>query len=346
MNDTQSAWSRPARPFRLRRTCLTIPGSSPKMLLKGLGLEADEVVLDLEDAVAASEKATARRHVVAALRDSDWGRTTRAVRINDATTPWTLRDLDVVVSGALEHLDVIVLPKVQAAGQVAFVDQVLAQLEAEHGLEPDSIGLEIQIEDARGLVNAREIVAASDRTEAIIFGPGDMAAALGMPSLTIGGSHPDYPGDQWHAVLMTLVVQARNAGVQVIDGPYARVRDLEGFFTSARRSRALGFDGKWVLHPDQISAGNEVFSVPQEVFERAVDILEAYEDATSSSGGARGAVMFGDEMIDEASRKMAEGNRSRGSAQGLKARPVPFTTPFHERAAARAAADSKGASKG
>lgn len=337
MTATQPASGRSLRPFRSRRTCLTVPGSSPKMLAKGPSLHADEVVLDLEDAVAAHEKSAARGHVVAALRDQDWGPTTRAVRINAARTPWTLRDLDVVVSGARDALDVIVLPKVQAAGQVIFVDQVLTQLEAEHGLEPASIGLELQIEDAQGLVNARDILAASDRTEAVIFGPGDMAAALGMPSLTIGGSDADYPGDQWHAVLVTLVIQARNAGVQVIDGPYARIRDLEGFVTSARRSRALGFDGKWVLHPDQIAAGNEVYSVPQEVFERAVDILDAYQDSTSRSRGARGAVMFGDEMIDEASRKMAEGNRSRGSAQGLAARPVPSTTPFHERAAARAA---------
>lgn len=332
------------RPSRSRRTCLTIPGSSPKMLLNGPSLSADEVVLDLEDAVVVGEKFAARAHVVDALRNHDWGRTTRAVRVNDATTPWVLRDLDVIVSGAKEHLDVIVLPKVQAAGQVVFVDQVLAQLEAELGLSPNAIGLELQIEDAQGLVNIRDILAASSRTEAVIFGPGDMAAALGMPSLTIGGTDPDYPGDHWHAVLMTLVIQARNAGVQVVDGPYARVRDLAGFAASARRSRALGFDGKWVLHPDQIAEGNDIFSVPQAVFERAVDILDAYQDSTSRAKGPRGASMFGDEMIDVASKKMAEGNRSRGLAQGLEARPVPAAIPFHERAAWRAA-DAKGAGR-
>jgi citrate lyase subunit beta/citryl-CoA lyase len=327
------------RPFRSRRTCLAIPGSSPKMMGKGPGLAADQVFLDLEDSVAPSAKPAARDDIVSALRDQDWGHKTRVVRVNDCTTPWTLRDLEVVITGAGEHLDAIMLPKVQFAGQVHFVDHVITQLEIEKGLEPGSIGLELQIENAQGLVNAREILAASERTEAFIFGPGDMAAALGMPSLTVGDIQPDYPGDHWHGVLFTILIHARNAGVQAIDGPYARIRDIEGFEEVARRSRTLGFDGKWVLHPEQIEAGNRIFSVPQVAFERAVDILDAY--AASTGQDARGAVMFGDEMIDEASRKMAEANLARGTAQGLQARPVPADVPFHERAATRAASEGQ-----
>jgi len=321
------------RPQRARRSCLAVPGSSEKMLAKAAGLASDQVFLDLEDSVAPRAKESARDNVVTALREGDWGRRTRVVRVNDCTTPWTLRDLLAVVGGAGDHLDAIMLPKTQYAGQVEFVDHVITQLEVENGWEVGRIGLEIQIENAQGLVNAREILAASARTESFIFGPGDMAAALGMPSLTVGDIQPDYPGDHWHGVLFTILMHARNAGVQAIDGPYARVRDLEGFREVARRSRTLGFDGKWVLHPDQIAVANEIFGVSQEAFERATDILDAYEVATRDE--ARGAVMFGDEMIDEASRKMAEANHARGLAEGLSARSTPSDVPFHERAAWR-----------
>jgi len=325
------------RPFRSRRTCLAIPGSSPRMMEKGPSLAADHIFLDLEDSVAAQSKASARDDVVSALRDQDWGARTRAVRVNDCTTPWTLRDLEVLISGAGAQLDAVILPKVQFAGQVHFVDHVITQLELEHGLEVGAIGLELQLENAQGLINAREILAASARAEALIFGPGDMAAALGMPALGVGDMQPDYPGDHWHGVLFTILIQARAAGVQAIDGPYGRIKDADGFREVSRRARILGFDGKWVLHPDQIAAGNEIFSVEIEVFERAVDIIAAYESATEAAVGARGAVMFGDEMIDEASRKMALATRARGLAQGLQARPVPMEVPFAERAAFRAA---------
>lgn len=326
------------RPFRSRRTCLAIPGSSPKMMAKGATLPADQIFLDLEDSVAPKAKPGARDDVVSALRDQDWSGKTRVVRINDCTTPWTLRDLETVIVGAGGHLDAIMLPKVQFAGQVHFVHHAITQLEMEQGLPVGAIGLELQIENAQGLVNAREILAASSRTETFIFGPGDMAAALGMPSLTVGSMQPDYPGDHWHGVLFTILMHARNAGVQAIDGPYARIKDIDGFREVALRSRTLGFDGKWVLHPDQVDTGNEVFSVPLEAFEHAVDIMDAYESATTAEQDARGAVMFGDEMIDEASRKMAESMLARGRAQGLKPRPVSDATPFHERAAARASA--------
>lgn len=330
---TSPALRQSQRPFRSRRSCLAVPGSSPKMIAKSQTLDADMVFLDLEDAVAPTAKEEARDLVVESLREGDWGQRTLVVRVNDCTTRWTLRDIERVVLGAGEHIDAIMLPKVQFAGQVQFVDHLLTQLEIERGLEVGRIGLELQIENAQGLVNIESIVAASERAETLILGPGDMSAALGMPTLTVGGMQPDYPGDHWHWIMVTLLVHARNAGIQVLDGPYGKVRDLEGFRETATRSRALGFDGKWVLHPDQIAAANEIFGISQDAFERASDVMDAYAHATGEA--ARGAVMFGDEMIDEASRKMAEANFARGRAQGLVPRPAPEEVPFHERAAHR-----------
>lgn len=306
------------------------------MIAKSQTLEADEVFLDLEDAVAPDAKADARMAVIEALRSGDWADRTLAVRVNGCETSWILRDVEGVVLGAGDRIHAIMLPKVESAGQVQFVDRLIAQLETEKGLEVGRIGLEVQIESAQGLVRLEKILAASERIETVILGPGDMSAALGMPSLTIGEMQPDYPGDHWHWVMVTLLVHARNAGIQVIDGPYGRIHDAAGFTRTATRSRALGFDGKWVLHPDQIEAANRVFGIEQEVFERASDLLDAYDHAASEM--ARGAVMFGGEMIDEASRKMAELNVARGLAQGLVPRPTSPTVPFHERAAHRAGA--------
>jgi citrate lyase subunit beta / citryl-CoA lyase len=323
------------RAFRVRRSCLAVPGSSAKMLAKAPGLPADQVFLDLEDAVAESAKVEARSQVVEALTSHDWGGKVRAVRINAVSTPWALGDLLAVVRGAGRHLDAVMVPKVRDAGQVAFVDHALTQLEHEIGVESGAIGLELQVEDPHGLLALGEVVAASARIETIVLGPGDMAAALGMPALMVGDEPEDYPGHVWHHVLSTMLVQARAAGIQVIDGPYARIRDPEGFVAQARRARALGLDGKWVLHPDQIAPANEVFGVGQEEFERACDLLDAHERATRDE--ARGAVLFGDEMIDEATRKMAERARSRGHAQGRAPRVVPDDVAFHERAAWRSA---------
>jgi citrate lyase subunit beta/citryl-CoA lyase len=319
------------RPYRPRRSCLAVPGSSEKMLAKAAGLDADQVFLDLEDSVAPDVKPAARQTVVDALREGQWGDKVRVVRVNDVSTRWCHGDIDHVVSGAgPEYLDAVMVPKVEDPTQVHFVDHLLRQIELDNGWEVGSVGLEIQIENAPGLTNADDILAASDRVETFIFGPGDMAAALNMPSLTVGAIQPDYPGDHWHWVLMRILVAARNAGVQAIDGPYAQIRDVEGFREVATRSRVLGFDGKWVLHPGQIQAANDVYGVSQEDYERAEDILDAYRHATGTE--KKGAVMFGDEMIDEASRKMAEVNAQKGRAAGRKPRPVPDDVPFHERA--------------
>lgn len=303
------------RPVRARRSSLAVPGSSERMLEKAQTLASDQFFIDLEDSVAPAAKESARDNAVQSLNEGDWGLRIRVVRVNGCATRWILRDVERVVSGAGANLDAIMVPKVQRPGQVEFVDLLLTQLELENDLEVGRIGLELQIEDADGLVNIGPILAASRRTEAVVLGPGDMAASLGMPTLTVGGRIDGHAGDAWHWIRSSILIHARAAGVQAIDGPYGNIRDLDGFRASALAARALGLDGKWVLHPDQIGPANEIFSVSEATFRRASDILAAYEHATETTG--TGAVMFGDEMIDEASRRMAEANLARGRAQGL-----------------------------
>jgi citrate lyase subunit beta/citryl-CoA lyase len=300
---------------RLRRSCLAVPGSSEKMLVKAATLPADQIFLDLEDAVAPLEKNDAtRQRVVDALRDQDWRATTKVVRVNAVSTPWCFRDLVYVVEGAGDALDCLMLPKVETPADIHFADRLLTQLETELG-RTRPVGLEVQIESPLGLVNVDAIAAASPRIEALIFGPGDFAASAGMPQLTVGAVDGDYGGDQWHFVLWRILIAARAHGLQAIDGPYAQIRDPKGFREVALRSRSLGFDGKWALHPDQIELCNEIFSPSLEEFDRASRILAAYAEAT---GDRRlGAVVFEGEMIDEASRKMAEQVVARGAAAGL-----------------------------
>ncbi|MDX6513935.1 MAG: citrate lyase subunit beta / citryl-CoA lyase [Gaiellaceae bacterium] len=286
------------------------------MLAKAAGLPADQVFLDLEDAVAPGAKTDeSRENVVRALLDNEWVAATLVVRVNSVDTPWCHQDLVYVVERAGARLDCIMVPKVEDASHVQFVDHLLTQLEALHGLER-RIGIEAQIETARGIVNIERIAAASDRLETLIFGPGDYAASIGVPQLTVGMIEPDYPGDQWHYVLSRIVTTARAFGLQAIDGPFSAIRDIDGFCESARRSRLLGFDGKWALHPDQIGPCNATYTPSQEQYERAERVLDAYRHFTEVEG--LGAAMFEGEMIDEASRKMAEALAARGRAAGLE----------------------------
>jgi citrate lyase subunit beta / citryl-CoA lyase len=299
----------------LRRSCLAVPGSSEKMLRKAATLRSDQVFLDLEDAVAPELKTDATRGlVVEALRELDWGTRLCGVRINAVGTPWCLDDLLSIVGGARDALQFVVVPKVESAAQVHFVTQVLEQLELSHRIER-RIGLEVQIESPRGLVEIERIAAASARIETLIFGPGDYAASAGMPQLSVGEADPSDPGDVWHYVLARIVTVARAFGLQAIDGPYAAIRDLDGYAASARRSRRLGFDGKWALHPDQIAICNEIYAPSRESFDRAARIVAAYEVATTVESS--GAVMFEGEMIDEASRKMALSIVEQGRAAGM-----------------------------
>jgi citrate lyase subunit beta / citryl-CoA lyase len=309
-----------------RRSCLAVPGSNPRFLEKAQGLPADQVFLDLEDACAPLVKEGARHAIVDALNNGDWGGKTRVVRVNDWTTHWTYRDVITVVEGAGPNLDCVMLPKVADAAQVAALDLLLTQVEKTMGFEVGRIGIEAQIENATGLLNVEAIAAASPRLETIIFGPADFMASIGMRSLVVGEQPPGYPADAYHYVLMRILIAARAHDLQAIDGPYLQIRNADGFQAVARRAAALGFDGKWVLHPGQIAAANEIFSPSQADYDHAELILDAYQWWISAAGGARGSAMLGDEMIDEASRKMALVIAGKGRAAGMR-RTSAFQPP-------------------
>ncbi|MGB8021190.1 MAG: CoA ester lyase [Candidatus Nanopelagicales bacterium] len=316
-----------SRTLRSRRSNLAVPGSSPKMLDKARGLPVDQVFMDIEDAVAPLAKPDARRNIVAALNEGGYADKVRTVRVNDWTTHWTYRDVVEVVEGAGANLDCIMLPKVQTPEQVVMLDVLLTQIETTMGYEAGRIGIEAQIENALGLINVDAIAAASPRVETIIFGPADFMASINMKSLVVGEQPTGYDvGDAYHYILMRILMAARAHDKLAIDGPYLQIRDVDGFRRVAGRSAALGFDGKWVLHPGQVDAANEVYSPRQEDYDHAELILDAYDYATSAAGGAKGAVMLGDEMIDEASRKMAQVIAAKGRAAGMP-RTKAFVPP-------------------
>ncbi len=299
---------------RPRRTTHAVPGSSERFLAKAPSLDADSLFLDLEDAVAVSEKEEARGRIITALHELDFGDKTVVVRVNATDTPFYYRDLIDVVEQAGSQLDAIMLPKVQTPGDVEMTDKLLTQIERATGLPVGRIGIEAQIEDARGLLACEQIATASPRMETLIFGPGDYSASIGIPITTIGGAPTGYPGDHLNYVYSRLVVAARAAGIQAIDGPYGAVKDEDGLRERSRLAAALGMDGKWTIHPGQIAIVNEVFTPTREEWERAEAMLAAYREAADEGG--RGAAMFEGEMIDEANRKMAERIARSGEAAG------------------------------
>jgi citrate lyase subunit beta / citryl-CoA lyase len=313
MNPFQAVGAEPDRPTRLRRSCLAVPGSDPKMMARAAQTEADQVFLDLEDAVAPNEKKDARPKVVEALNGNDYAGKVVVVRVNDATTRYCYDDIIEVVRGAGERLDCLMIPKVQDAGQLWFVENLLTQLEAD--LETSRrLGLEVQIETGTGSVNMAEIARVTDRIETLIFGPGDYAANMGVPQLDLGMIEPDYPGHQWHYIIAQIVNNARAVGADAIDGPYGDFNDADGYRESCTRAKLLGMDGKWCIHPSQVAVANEVFTPSREQFDDALGVLDAYAEATEAG---RGAATYKGKMIDEASRKMAEKLVARGRAAGL-----------------------------
>lgn len=287
------------------------------MLAKARATAVDQVVVDLEDAVAPDLKTEARQLTVEALSADDWVAPTRSVRINATDTPWTFRDLEALVTAAVPPATVI-LPKARTAADVHFIDALLTQLEQEAAVEVHQTGLELQVETAAGLANLDQLVMASSRLEAVLLGPGDLAAALMLPEATIGDVQAGYPGDSWHAVRATLAIQARRAGAQVIDGPFVGLDDPVGLRRTAALARAMGFDGKWVIHPGQIDLVNEVFGTTQQDVDRAGRLLTALHEAVVSGTGA---IRLDGEMIDEATIRHARLTLHRGRAQGLEPRP-------------------------
>lgn len=269
------------------------------MAEKATTLAADEVIFDLEDAVPSypGEKQAARTLVIEGLRQLDFGARTVAVRINGVEGPDATRDVLTLVPAIGDRISCLILPKVSSAAQVAFIDHLLSALEAE-GQLARPLGLELQIEDPQGLEAVSEIAGASPRAEALIFGPGDFAAAMGMPQLTIGQDATDYPGDIWHYPLFRIAVAAKAHGLQVIDGPCSDIADRALLERSSRRAAQLGFDGKWVIHPSQLEVVNGAFTPDSEQVRRAERILAALADRG-------GASRMGEEMVDEAHGRMA-----------------------------------------
>lgn len=300
---------------RAERSVLATPGSNPRMIAKALASAADVVMIDLEDAVAPDQKAAARDHVATALREGDWRGRPRTFRINALDTPWFVHDLVEVVGAAQEWVDLIVIPKVGRTEDVNTVAAILSSLERAVGREAP-IGVEVQIESAPGLVNCEMIAAASLRVEALVFGPGDYAASLGMPLAAIG--MPDrwdeaYPGHRWDYPLQRMLVAARAAGVRAIDGPFADFRDLVGFRASCRIARALGYDGKWCIHPDQVTVANEVFTPDAAEIAWAREMLDANMEAAREG---RGSFALHGQMVDAATLRMARATLARTRRTG------------------------------
>jgi citrate lyase subunit beta/citryl-CoA lyase len=304
------------------RACLSVPASNARMQQKAVELAADQILFDLEDATAPSEKAAARGVVVQSLRTYDYtaGGRVVSVRVNGVDTPWCYGDVVEVVEAVGDRLDSIILPKAERPADVEFLDRLLWQIETSRGWPAGRIGLEVLIESAEGLQRVDEIARAAPRLQALLFGPGDLSASLGLGQLTIGTLQGQYQGDLWHYAQMRLLVAARANGLLALDGPYAVIGDQDGLLRSARRAAALGYDGKWVIHPSQIEPVTQAFSPDPGSLRRAEGILAAYRQATEGEG--RGAVRFEGEMIDEANRKMAEAVVARARWLGLLGPPA------------------------
>jgi citrate lyase subunit beta/citryl-CoA lyase len=272
---------------------------------KALASSADSVFLDLEDAVAPDEKASARKKVVQALVELDWRNRPTLYRANALDTPYFYRDVIEVAEEAGDRLDSILIPKVQRPEDLHTVTTLLSQIERAVGLESGKIELEAQIESARGLVNIDAISRATGRLGALHFGPGDFAASLRMPYRSIGTMDEwdeAYPGHRFHYAMQRIVVAARAAGLRAVDGPVADYRDEEGLRESCLIARSLGFDGKWCIHPAQIEAVNEVFSPTERETEWAKKVMAAYEEANAAGTGA---ISVEGQMVDAASVRMA-----------------------------------------
>ena len=283
---------------------LYVPALRPDMIEKAAASEADAVCIDLEDAVSVDEKPASRANVVRAFRELDFGRKLKAFRINGLDTPFAYRDLIEVVEEAGDRIDVVMMPKAHLPQDVRFVCMLLTQIENAKGFERP-IGLEVQIESAKGFMYLREISEASPRLQALIFGPGDYSATMQMPVANIGELDENdriYPGHRWHAVMHGVVAAARAQGLRAIDGPFAGYRDTSGLEHSARIARVMGFDGKQCIHPNQIPIVNRIFSPSAGEIAHAKSVVEAYDEAAKAG---RGAIGKDGKMIDYANVRMA-----------------------------------------
>lgn len=292
------------RKTRLHRSELAVPGSSPKMFEKAITSNADVVFLDLEDAVSPQDKIPSRQNIIKAIKEMNWkekGKTI-SIRINSLDTHYMYRDVIEIVEEVGEKIDTILIPKAGSASDVYMVDCLLTQIEDNKKFK-NKIGIECLIETALGMSNIKEIAKSSERLEALHFGVADYAASLKARTVIIGGLNPDYPGDQWHHGLSQLVMTCRAYGLRAIDGPFGDFNDKDAYIASAKRAAAIGFDGKWAIHPSQIDLANEVFSPPEKEVNKAIRILEELEKAAKEG---KGAAQLDGRMIDAASARMAE----------------------------------------
>ncbi|MEO0422329.1 MAG: CoA ester lyase [Pseudomonadota bacterium] len=299
----------PPAPARLHRSELAVPGSNPKMIEKAADSAADYVFLDCEDAVAPADKEQARRNIIEALNEIPWrekGKTI-SVRINGLDTHYMYRDVVDIVEQAGANLDTILIPKVGVPADVYTVDCMVTQISDAKGFGEHRIGLECLIETALGGANVMAIAQSSARLEALHFGVADYAASMRARTTVIGGLNPDYQcegalADQWHAALVNMATACRAYGLRAIDGPFGDFSDPDAYRAAARRAAALGYEGKWAIHPSQIELANEVMSPPDAEIDRAERIVEALGEAAAQG---KGAASLDGKMIDAASERMA-----------------------------------------
>ena len=303
--------SQPAAPARPNRCQLFGPGSRPALFEKMALSAADVINLDLEDSVAPDDKPEARRNIIQAIGDVDWGAKTLSVRINGLDTPWWYRDVVDLLEQASDRLDQIMIPKVGCGADLYAVDALVSAIEAAKGRKK-RIAFEVIIESAAGIAHVEEIAAASPRLEAMSLGAADFAASMGMQTTGIGGTQENYYmiregakywPDPWHWAQAAIVAACRTHGVLPVDGPFGDFSDSDGFIAQAKRSATLGMVGKWAIHPKQVALANDVFTPSADAVAEAREILAAMEKAKAEGAGA---TVYKGRLVDIASIKQAE----------------------------------------
>ncbi|MDJ0630761.1 MAG: L-malyl-CoA/beta-methylmalyl-CoA lyase [Rhodobacter sp.] len=301
----------PAPPARPNRCQLFGPGSRPAIFEKMAASAADVINLDLEDSVAPDDKPQARRNIIEAIGDIDWGAKHLSVRINGLDTPYWYRDVVDLLENASDRLDQIMIPKVGNAADIYAVDALVTAVEIAKGRER-KIGFEVIIESAAGIAHVEEIAAASPRMQVMSLGAADFAASMGMQTTGIGGTQENYYmvhegqkywPDPWHWAQAAIVAACRTHGVLPVDGPFGDFSDDDGFVAQARRSATLGMVGKWAIHPKQVALANEVFTPSEAQVAEAREILAAMEQAKRDGAGA---TVYKGRLVDIASIKQAE----------------------------------------
>ncbi|RUA02189.1 MAG: CoA ester lyase [Deltaproteobacteria bacterium] len=301
-----------------RRSILSVPGHVEKMHARACNSSADVIMLDLEDSVPVDAKPDAPEVVSNSIQTLDWGNKILTVRINGLDTPFAYRDLIAIAEAVGDRIDSVVLPKTDHPGDVHFVSRMLDGIEMQRGFTP-RIGIEAIIESARGMSNVSRIAQASDRLRSLVFGIADYSASIRARLVSISGHGEEsdiYPGHRWHFEMSRLVMAARANDLRVIDAPYGNFKDSDGLNRACAMTCALGFDGKWAIHPGQIDTINRIFSPSQADIARALKVIAAYENAKNRG---RGAAAIDGRMIDGATLRMARQVKAQAEYLGLSA---------------------------